>query len=192
MSGAVIRPQRREEPALCEGSVVIRPMRKEDLPQAAGIERICFSQEAWSEKVYREEFAHAGTYLWLWCAVARKARKGAASSGMPSENFSDMQGESDVPVGTISLTRTGDVGEIGNVAVLPEYRGQGIAGALLETALGYGKRQQGMSLFTLEVRAGNTAAIHLYESAGFRTEGLRPRFYTDPVEDARIMWKRDA
>ena len=189
MSGAVIRPPRREEPALCEGSVVIRPMREEDLPQAAGIERICFSQEAWSEKVYREEFAHAGTYLWLWCAAARRPQEGATAPDAPAGSAAARR-ESDVPVGTISLTRTGDVGEIGNVAVLPEYRGQGIAGALLETALGYGERVQGMTLFTLEVRAGNAAAIHLYESAGFRTEGLRPRFYTDPVEDARIMWKR--
>ena len=176
MSGAVIRPLRGEEPAvggdgiIAGGGVVIRPMREEDLPQAARIERICFSSEAWSEKVYREEFAHAGTYLWLWCAVSEE---------VPEE-----------PVGTISLTRTGDDGEIGNVAVLPEYRGKGIAKALLTQALEYGKHELGMTLFTLEVRAGNAAAIHLYESAGFRTEGLRPRFYTDPVEDALIMWKR--
>ena len=41
-----------------------------------------------------------------------------------------------------------------------------------------------------EVRAGNDAAIRLYESEGFRTEGVRPRFYRDPEEDAKIMWRR--
>ena len=241
MSGAVIRPLRGEEPAvggdgiIAGGGVVIRPMREKDLPRAARIERICFSSEAWSEKVYREEFAHAGTYLWLWCAVSEEVPEESAprtapgdpvgrdapeesapriapeestvrtasedppgreaSEGRTVRDAQDAGGagiyrESGKPVGTISLTRTGDDGEIGNVAVLPEYRGKGIAKALLTQALEYGKHELGMTLFTLEVRAGNAAAIHLYESAGFRTEGLRPRFYTDPVEDALIMWKR--
>ena len=43
---------------------------------------------------------------------------------------------------------------------------------------------------TLEVRAGNSPAISLYESLGFRTEGIRPGFYAKPREDALIMWKR--
>ena len=165
-------------------SVVIRPMRAEDLPQAVRIERICFTSEAWTEKVYREEFAQAGTYLWLWCAVLENGPGDPETPGAPAADAGGTL------VGTISLTRAGDDGEIGNVAVLPEYRGRGIAGALLARALEYGERQQGMTLFTLEVRAGNAAAIHLYESAGFRTEGIRPRFYTDPAEDARIMWRR--
>ena len=223
MSGTAIRPLRRENPAaggdgiIAGSGVVIRPMREEDLPHAARIERICFSSEAWSEKVYREEFAHAGTYLWLWCAVAEDASGDPPDRDAPVEPASRIAPEEPVsrtasegrtvrdaqkaggagiyresgkPVGTISLTRTGDDGEIGNVAVLPEYRGKGIAKALLTQALEYGEHELGMTLFTLEVRAGNAAAIHLYESAGFRTEGLRPRFYMDPVEDALIMWKR--
>ena len=43
---------------------------------------------------------------------------------------------------------------------------------------------------TLEVRASNEPAIRLYKACGFQTEAVRKRYYTHPVEDALIMWKR--
>lgn len=48
-----------------------------------------------------------------------------------------------------------------------------------------------MNAFTLEVRVGNQAAIHIYEKLGFRSEGVRKGFYEKPKEDALIMWRRD-
>ena len=84
----------------------------------------------------------------------------------------------------------GDDGEIANVAVRPQHRRKGIARMLLEKALADESSCLGLHDFTLEVRAGNDAAIRLYESEGFRTEGVRPRFYRDPEEDAKIMWRR--
>ena len=50
--------------------------------------------------------------------------------------------------------------------------------------------EMGIADFTLEVRKSNAAAIHLYEKAGFRSEGIRPGFYDKPKEDAVIMWRR--
>jgi ribosomal-protein-alanine N-acetyltransferase len=43
--------------------------------------------------------------------------------------------------------------------------------------------------FSLEVRAGNVAAISLYEGMGFRMAGRRPDFYEKPVEDALVFVK---
>ena len=37
----------------------------------------------------------------------------------------------------------------------------------------------------------NAQAIHIYEKAGFVSEGIRPHFYDKPKEDALILWKRD-
>ena len=51
-------------------------------------------------------------------------------------------------------------------------------------------REDGVQAFTLEVRAGNKIAINLYESLGFRTEGVRRGYYDHPKEDGLIMWQR--
>jgi len=80
-------------------------------------------------------------------------------------------------------------GEITNVVTDASHRGRGIGKMLLTALLEEGKKR-GIEAFTLEVRKSNTAAISLYESLGFREEGIRPNFYEKPVEDALIMWKR--
>ena len=38
------------------------------------------------------------------------------------------------------------------------------------------------------MRVSNDAAIKLYESMGFRAQGVRRGYYTDNLEDALIMW----
>ena len=45
---------------------------------------------------------------------------------------------------------------------------------------------------TLEVRRSNDAARALYEGFGFQLAGVRPDYYTDPVEDALILWRDPA
>ena len=49
----------------------------------------------------------------------------------------------------------------------------------------------GVFAATLEVRPTNEAALCLYRSFGFATEGVRTGYYTDTQEDALLMWKRD-
>ena len=80
-------------------------------------------------------------------------------------------------------------GEITNVVVAQKFRRQGIGKALMEYMLKEAPKH-GIGDCTLEVRVSNEAAIRLYESFGFRGEGIRPGFYEKPAEDALIMWKR--
>lgn len=75
-------------------------------------------------------------------------------------------------------------GYVTNIAVLPQYRRQGIALALLNRCF-----ENDMDFITLEVRQSNAAAIALYEKTGFKNMGVRPRFYTAPDENAVIMTK---
>ena len=75
-------------------------------------------------------------------------------------------------------------GYVTNVAVLPDFRRMGIAKKLIEHQI-----QNEMSFITLEVRESNLPAIKLYESCGFENVGKRPKFYTDPNENAIIMTK---
>jgi [ribosomal protein S18]-alanine N-acetyltransferase len=72
------------------------------------------------------------------------------------------------------------------IAVHPDYRRRGIAGALLVRALADGRAAR-CTLATLEVRRGNVPAIALYERAGFATIAVRQRYYQDNQEDALVM-----
>lgn len=49
----------------------------------------------------------------------------------------------------------------------------------------------GMVCSTLEVRAGNEAAIKLYEKLGYRETAKRKGYYPDNREDAIVMWLYD-
>ena len=80
-------------------------------------------------------------------------------------------------------------GEITNVVTSADMRGKGIGRKMLMKLMEEGFKM-GVEAFTLEVRKSNGGAIHLYESLGFVTEGVRKNFYEEPVEDALIMWKR--
>lgn len=92
-------------------------------------------------------------------------------------------------LGYLVCSRYDQVWHLMNVAVAPEARRAGVAtrliGKLFEEA---GRRLA----FTLEVRVSNLQAISMYERFGFRSAGIRPRYYHDNGEDALIMWLSEA
>ncbi len=92
-------------------------------------------------------------------------------------------------LGFATLSKILEEGDVDYIFVAPGVKGQGIGTVLLEELLSRA-RAAGVKEFTLEVRASNQAAIHLYKKFHFVCEGIRPRFYTKPVEDAMIMWRR--
>ncbi|MCD7806379.1 MAG: ribosomal protein S18-alanine N-acetyltransferase [Lachnospiraceae bacterium] len=143
--------------------IEIRRMRVEDAAAVAAIEAESFS-EPWSCEAFREMAAREDA-LYL--------------TAVSDEKIAGMCG---LLIGPYEA-------EVFNVAVSPKLRGQGIAGRMLPELLRQGC-ERGVREFTLEVRASNDAAIHLYEKNGFVTEGVRPRFYSHPEEDALIMWRR--
>jgi [ribosomal protein S18]-alanine N-acetyltransferase len=53
----------------------------------------------------------------------------------------------------------------------------------------FGETGDGSDRYTLEVRVSNSEAIAMYESFGFRSAGIRRRYYHDNNEDALIMWR---
>ena len=79
-------------------------------------------------------------------------------------------------------------GHITNVAVLEDYRKQGIGDALM-AQLEQVAMEKEMIGITLEVRISNAPAQHLYHKHGYRAEGLRNNYYPDTHDDAVIMWK---
>ena len=71
--------------------------------------------------------------------------------------------------GTIQgLRHSFDAGGIQNVAVLPDFRRQGLGRALVLKALD-GFKKAGIRKVALEVTATNSTAFHLYKRIGFET-----------------------
>ena len=81
-----------------------------------------------------------------------------------------------------------DEAHVTNVAVAPARQRRGVGRRLMVELL-RAARDAGMACSTLEVRAGNAAALHLYESLGFERSALRRGYYPDNKEDAVVMWR---
>lgn len=141
----------------------IHDMQKENLGQIAQIEKASFSMP-WSEKSFEEALDNPNAFY----VVAEEEGRVTGYCGA-----------------YLIL----DEADVNQVAVDSSRRNQGIGKKLMEALLERLK-QAGASAVTLEVRKSNRAAIALYESLGFVTEGIRKNFYEKPVEDALIMWKR--
>ncbi|MCY0878615.1 MAG: ribosomal protein S18-alanine N-acetyltransferase [Firmicutes bacterium] len=81
-----------------------------------------------------------------------------------------------------------DEAHVTNVAVDPDFRGyhlgERMMRGLMERAKSLGARRM-----TLEVRKSNIVAQNLYQKLGFIQLGVRRGYYSDPREDAYIMWK---
>ena len=142
--------------------VRIVPMTHEHLDEVAALERACFA-DPWSRNMLAEELDNAmSAYL-----VALDTEDGSV-------------------VGYAGLMVVVDEGYITNVAVRPESRRGGVAGALLDVFVSFAEGNQ-LAFLTLEVRASNYGAIALYGSRGFRGVGRRTNYYEHPKEDAIIM-----
>lgn len=79
-----------------------------------------------------------------------------------------------------------DEGDILNVAVRRDRQREGIGQFLMESLIRLAG-EQGVTTLHLEVRSGNDTAIRLYERVGFTRDGIRRKYYTNPVEDAVLM-----
>ena len=138
----------------------ICPMTEADCEKTAFLMKECFSTP-WALEGLKEMFHTRG-----YCSFLAK--------------------EGEEVIGYVGMKIVLDEADITNVAVMPSYRKQGIAGKLLAQLLEAAKEQELHSIF-LEVRASNVAAITLYEHAGFKEIGQRKNYYDHPREDARLM-----
>lgn len=90
-------------------------------------------------------------------------------------------------VGYMGIWKIFDEAHVTNLAVHPDYQGCGLAHFLILSSLDV-CYQDKIKYMTLEVRKTNERAKHVYESFGFKSLGLRKKYYQDNGEDAIIMW----
>ena len=172
MRGLRAGSDEREKQEMTE-TLKIVPLNESHIEALAAMEREIFSQP-WSEQAFRDLLARD-----YCCYLVAELEENADG---------ETKGKG-CPVGVAGMVVLSGEGDIDKVMVAPDARRQGIADRLLKELLKSG-RQQGVTSFTLEVRKSNEAAIRLYEKNGFAQEGVRPRFYEKPVEDALILWLR--
>lgn len=140
-------------------AIEIKVATYDDIVDISNIENECFSCP-WSQNAIRESM-DANTSFYIGC-VNNKT------------------------VAYMGLSKIVGEGYVTNIAVLPQFRKQGIAKALLEYVI---LQNSNLEFISLEVRVSNSNAISLYEKFNFKNVGLRKRFYTNPIEDAIIMTK---
>lgn len=130
-----------------------------------GIESACFAADAFSQRRIAYLISAAKGMFWV-------ARTGGRIAGYLS---------------LLTGGRHGN-GRIYSVAVHPEYRGAGIAGALIDEAVEYSRRKHLKAIF-LEVRSDNRAAISLYEAKGFRKRSVKKGYYADGADaDSMVLY----
>jgi len=130
--------------------IIISPMKNADIAAVVAIERLSFKYPK-DESVFHED---EHKYL-----VARDDGKVA---------------------GYIGIEKVLDEVHIINMAVHPDYRGQGVGKRLMQNVL------NDEDVFFLEVRVSNEKAKSIYEKYGFKVINIRKGYYADG-EDAYVM-----
>ena len=145
----------------------IEPATLGSVSEILKIEEACFSAP-WTRKMLEAELSGNPFAHFL---VARQ--EGADAS-------------SEVIVGYLCYWIVFEEIRLMNLAVIESMRHRGIAKSLVATALQTGIAQAAHRA-VLEVRASNHAAQRLYQGFGFSQTAVRPKYYTNPEEDAVLM-----
>lgn len=136
-----------------------RPIGQFDLDLLAELHRRCFTaiwDRPWSAQSFAEVLAMPG------------ASGLVASRGLE-------------PIGFGLTLQAADEVELLLLAILPEQRGHGLAGRLLEELLALAAAK-GATRAVLEVAEGNQAAIACYIGIGFSACGRRKQYYPGPTD----------
>jgi [ribosomal protein S18]-alanine N-acetyltransferase len=140
----------------------IRPMTPADIETVVAIDTAAGILQPWSTNAYAHELSRQTAFCWVAEVDGRLA-------------------------GSLTMWEVVGEAEIANVAVHPGFWRQGIARALLQTALDKAA-ELSFTRVMLEVRASNEPAQSLYRDFGFVEDGRRRGYYVNG-EDAILMSK---
>lgn len=146
---------------------VVRRMERRDVSQVQAIAARVDTAPHWPAS----EFVRLAEVV-----AARPARRGAWVA----------VAEPAVVVGFACAHRLVDEAEVESIVTAPEFRGRGVGGMLLAGMIEW-SRGLAVERLILECRRSNESALRLYRRHGFREDGVRPRYYRNPDEDAVLM-----
>ena len=151
---------------LTPSGFVIENAAEEDLDELEKVEAVCFPSEPWSRKMILEELANPDALF----VVVREPAEG---------------GKGRIAGYLIAWLIPPFECQVGSIAVLPQFRRNGLAAAMLKLLCGSCSRAEIEDIY-LEVRVSNTPAIELYKRFSFEIKGVRRNYYQDG-EDAYNM-----
>jgi ribosomal-protein-alanine N-acetyltransferase len=181
----------------------VRPMNADDIPQVSAIDREAFPTE-WPPPSFKRELASSMVRYLVASDESQAAgldaegpapRKTAWESlvarmkHMVGRNHSSpgpASGDRRLIVGYASIWMMVDESHLTSIAVRKSHQRLGIGELLLMDVIRL-SMQLKAEVVTLEARASNHSAQALYAKYGFKTVGIRRRYYTDNSEDAVIM-----
>lgn len=145
--------------------ITIRKMCVDDIDDILQIEELCYGQHHWSRDSFLGELGNKiSSYR---CIVINNKC-----------------------TGYMGIWKITDEAHVTNLSVHPDFQNKKFAHRLLLDSIDECYREK-IKYITLEVRVSNEKAIHLYEKFGFKSLGLRKKYYQDNGEDALIMWTED-
>ncbi|HXF59636.1 MAG TPA: ribosomal protein S18-alanine N-acetyltransferase [Candidatus Saccharimonadales bacterium] len=144
-------------------AIRIVPLSREHLDQIIAIERASFT-DPWTRGMFESE-------------LDIEAR-GYARGALRLRHL----------VGYLFAILIPDEAHIGNLAVTPAERRNGVAQELLDQLV-KDARAAGVRRVTLEVRASNHTARKFYYKNHFIDIAIRKNYYRSPVEDAIVMYR---
>lgn len=165
-AGRVGRPPHQKGPAHA-GAVDLRRPRPADVPHLARLEA----------RLYRHDRIPADE----WPALLKDPRRETWVLASPDGP----------PIGLLLVALGRQNLRIEDLGVAPGHQGQGHGTRLLRHAIRRARRHD-KARITLEVRPDNLPALALYQKAGFRRAGTRPRYYEDGATALRLALPLDA
>ena len=133
-----------------------------DLPVFVSLDKDLFPYSPWSASQYKEEFSS------------------------PTRHFVVALNEQQSIIGYAGVFAPGQAeADILTVGVVPEYRGKGIAKALMALLTDWANAP-GSTAMMLEVKTDNHEAIGLYESLGYLKLNVRKDYFGADL-DAQVM-----
>ena len=142
--------------------VIISKMTEKDIDDVLTIESLSFSIP-WSKEALRIETTENKLSIYLSARIDKMV------------------------VGYAGMWKIFEEGHIMNIAVHPEYRGNGVGSMLISKLIKICPENK-IEKLTLEVRKSNVLALKMYEKFGFQIKGERKNYYSDNGESAIIMW----
>lgn len=145
--------------------IELSPLSLADLEQVMEIEPVAFGSHHWSRQSFMNELLNSDGHYF--------AARDAEGKLLGYSGFWYLRVEKEAHVTTL--------------AVHPDYRRSYVGERLLIHDV-IAARKMGADFVTLEVRVSNESAQKLYGKYGFRSLGVRRKYYQDNDEDALVLW----